>query len=184
MFGQQGAQMRARALHAHLECRHPDARERRDFVVAQLFGKSEDHGLALSRSQLGERVKQLATTFSRRALTVIGRCVLVQFGVEPCIALFSRRPRAALIDHDSQHPRAKLVALAIAAQVSVRPNERFLHHILGIVAITQNMGGDSKASFMVPVYQTRKHLDIARQNGADKFGVGAGIGSRFVAGSR
>src|ERR1041385_6131304 len=146
----------ARAFDPHPERRLADARELRHFAVLHLLADVEEERLAMreveSRERLHEPSPRLHRSRRARHPNVVRRAVaddpLPPRGPPP-------GPRAAAVHEDAEEPGAKRVALVVAAQRAERADERFLHGVLRIGVVAEEVAREAETARMVPAHQLR-----------------------------
>src|SRR3712207_4641810 len=121
-------QPRARALHAHLQGRHADARDLGHLLVAELLDVLEQKRLPLLRVEQPDRpLDLLALVHGDRGVadTRPGHRVLVDRDAPlPPRAVQGRR--SAAVDQDREQPRAERGPPLVATERRVRAHERLL----------------------------------------------------------
>jgi hypothetical protein len=76
----------------------------------------------------------------------------------------------AAIDGDPQDPRLQRTLLIEPGQTSQGPDERFLRHILGILAMGQNPEGDAENQPLEPTNEFPDSQVVSRQTAFDQQG--------------
>src|SRR5262245_45798517 len=84
--------------------------------------------------------------------------------------------RATAVAEDLKQPRLESLSLLVSRQRPVQTNERFLHHVLGIVGVAQHGACEAKTSLIVRLNDRCERIDIAEFGSADRGGLERGRG--------
>lgn len=74
--------------------------------------------------------------------------------------------------HDPQEPRAEVPRVMAPAQSAVRPNERVLNRILGLLALSELPPRETQAGGVVSFHQRIERGRVTAPNALDQFVVG------------
>jgi hypothetical protein len=76
--------------------------------------------------------------------------------------------RSTAIPEDVKQPRLEPVPLLVPRQRAIQANERFLHHVFGIVGVMEHATCKPKTSWIVRFYDGRERVDVAELGSADR----------------
>jgi hypothetical protein len=76
--------------------------------------------------------------------------------------------RSTAVPKDVKQPRFEAMTLLVAWQRTVQANERFLHHVFGIVGVMEHATCKPKTSRIVRFHDGRERVDVAELGSANR----------------
>src|SRR2546428_4033834 len=172
-LSENGLQLLARALHAHLERRHPRTGQPRHFFVFEILDVLEEERFPVFRGEPRQRPAHHVLALGLLGGARVGHAVERGFVAhEDTPAL--RRPgarRAAPIHQNAVQPRPESRRVVTTLERAIRPDERVLERLLGVFAIAEHVHGVAGQAVTVARDERSICLGGAAEHPAHRFHV-------------
>jgi hypothetical protein len=76
--------------------------------------------------------------------------------------------RAAAVPQDLKEPWLEPLPILVPRQRTIQPDERLLHHVLGVVRIPEHRAGKAKAAGVVRIDDLGERVDVAELGAAKR----------------